>query len=83
MVRFCSRRLPLYPSLRQRTLRRAKRLAAFSYSQGYQATFDIPTPEIAQAGLITTTLSQASDFDVPGATLISNGIDIDHLQTRP
>jgi aminopyrrolnitrin oxygenase len=69
------------PTLRQRTLPAHEAFGGVFVFAGSSATFDIPSPEIAQMGLITTRYLKPRTFDVPWSTLISNGIDIDHLQT--
>ncbi|HXO70672.1 MAG TPA: Rieske 2Fe-2S domain-containing protein [Bradyrhizobium sp.] len=69
------------PTLRQGTLPAREAFGGVFVFAGSSATFDIPSPEIAQAGLITTRYLKPRTFDLPWSTLVSNGIDIDHLQT--
>ncbi|HLH88460.1 MAG TPA: Rieske 2Fe-2S domain-containing protein [Xanthobacteraceae bacterium] len=47
---------------------------------GETATFDLPTPDISALGPITTRALPSRSFALPWSTLISNGMDIDHLQ---
>jgi phenylpropionate dioxygenase-like ring-hydroxylating dioxygenase large terminal subunit len=48
---------------------------------GASATFDLPLPEICALGPIATRSLPAQSFPLAWSTLISNGMDIDHLQT--
>jgi phenylpropionate dioxygenase-like ring-hydroxylating dioxygenase large terminal subunit len=48
---------------------------------GNSATFDLPMPEISALGPIATRTLPAQSFPLAWSTLISNGMDIDHLQT--
>jgi aminopyrrolnitrin oxygenase len=47
---------------------------------GRHAAFDLPQPEICTDGPVTTRTLSPQSFAVPWSTLISNGMDIDHLQ---
>jgi aminopyrrolnitrin oxygenase len=48
---------------------------------GGNATFDLPTPEVCTLGPVATRALAAQSFPLAWSTLISNGMDIDHLQT--
>ncbi len=47
---------------------------------GEHATFEFPMPEISAIGPVTVRSLPPRTFAVPWSTLISNGMDIDHLQ---
>ena len=47
---------------------------------GSAATFGLPTPEICALGPVTTRALPSQTFPLPWSTLISNGMDIDHLR---
>jgi nitrite reductase/ring-hydroxylating ferredoxin subunit len=47
---------------------------------GATATFELPVPEICALGPIATRTLPAQSFPLAWSTLISNGMDIDHLQ---
>jgi nitrite reductase/ring-hydroxylating ferredoxin subunit len=47
---------------------------------GAHAAFDLPTPAICKAGSVATRALPPQAFPLPWSTLISNGMDIDHLQ---
>jgi phenylpropionate dioxygenase-like ring-hydroxylating dioxygenase large terminal subunit len=47
---------------------------------GGTATFDLPLPEICASGPVTTRVLPMQSFPLAWSTLISNGMDIDHLQ---
>jgi phenylpropionate dioxygenase-like ring-hydroxylating dioxygenase large terminal subunit len=47
---------------------------------GTMASFDLPMPEICALGPVTARSLPPQTFPLPWSTLISNGMDIDHLQ---
>ena len=58
----------------------AERFGCIFVFAGASATFELPVPEIGAAGLIATRSLPAQSFPLTWSTLISNGMDIDHLQ---
>lgn len=69
--------LPSTPQFRLPAMERFGGIFAFA---GNAAMFDLPAPEICASGPVTTRTLPPQSFPLPWSTLISNGMDVDHLQ---
>ena len=64
----------------QRCLPVTERLGCIFVFAGEVSTFDLPVPDICADGPVATRSLPPQTFPLPWSTLISNGMDIDHLQ---
>jgi nitrite reductase/ring-hydroxylating ferredoxin subunit len=78
--RFIARDGSLLASTPQLCLPVAERFGGIFVFAGAQAVFAPPTPVICARGPVTTRALPPQSFPLPWSTLISNGMDIDHLQ---
>ena len=69
------------PTRPQPTLPLVERFDCIFVFAGREALFDLPMPAIAAPGPVTTHPLPVQLFALPWSTLISNGMDIDHLQS--
>jgi phenylpropionate dioxygenase-like ring-hydroxylating dioxygenase large terminal subunit len=78
--KFIARDGGVLPTAPQLCLPTVERFGCIFVFAGRVATFDLPIPEICADGPVTTRALPPRSFALPWSTLISNGMDIDHLQ---
>ena len=68
------------PTLRQSTLPVQEVLGGVFVFAGAAPTFDLPLPGLVTQTTVATHVFQPRDFDLPWSAIVSNSMDIDHLQ---
>jgi phenylpropionate dioxygenase-like ring-hydroxylating dioxygenase large terminal subunit len=78
--RFIGRDRSPLPTAPQACLPTIERFGCIFVFAGETASFDLPAPDICALGPVTTRALPPQSLPLPWSTLISNGMDIDHLQ---